>query len=160
MDRSTKKHGQTGTHRPLSTTPEQDAMLDELAERLKRMPQDRVNAMFEYLNQADNEDEEQDFPTLDVPDIVSLKELITWWRSQKAAPQLHGSPEYRPDFPGSRANTGIRIHSQMLKDACAKAKAEIPSLTSQGRISPLIEYLLWQFLGFDPKYLQEVNEDV
>jgi hypothetical protein len=110
---------------------------------------------------------------LDADTVEALREVATWWLERKAkgegmesekvtttvAPQ---APQYRPVFPGARVNSGVRLNERLMKAALEKAKTpEEAARTSEGKLSPLIELLLWQYLGFDEQYLNpETMPDV
>jgi len=99
---------------------------------------------------------------LDADTVAALKEVVVWWKSKGAEMAMRNvtwenepaSPAYRPSFPGKRKNTGIRINEKLLKDALERAKTSTESVKTGGGISPLIEYLLWGYLGFDQRYLK------
>lgn len=57
MGSNTKKHRSAGHNRSVVST---RAMLDELAERVLNLSPDRVDAMFEYLDQETTNDEQGD----------------------------------------------------------------------------------------------------
>jgi len=84
---------------------------------------------------------------LDPETIATLKEVAAWWQSRKeegvVAPDV---PEgYRPEFKGKRKNTSVRVNAVLLKDAADEAGIGV---------SPLLERLLWAYLGNDQKYLK------
>ena len=100
-------------------------------------------------------------PGLDEDDLKTLHEVIMAWRTRKG--QMLNElfePSHRPVFVGGKKNTGIRINEALLKDASEKAKTPGERNKTGGMVSPLIEYLLWSYLGFDPKYVEFPNEEV
>jgi len=158
MGRSTKKTPPSGTDRTVCTT----SMLDELAEKVKNLDPDRQDAMFAYLERqalddylTAQDDEPQDSGPLDAGEMGTLRELISWWRSRKDGSTVREAPQYRPTLPGRRDNRGIRVNRRLMDDTLKKARELFPGPTSGGKLSPTIEFLCWQFLGFDEKYLQE-----
>ncbi|MGO9122426.1 MAG: hypothetical protein ACLQPD_33030 [Desulfomonilaceae bacterium] len=98
---------------------------------------------------------------LDPDTIGILREVAQWWKVKGAKMAMQNAswegetaePAYRPNFPGTRRNTGIRINARLLQDALEKAQTPAESVKTGGGLSPLIERLLWQYLGFDSKYL-------
>lgn len=103
-----------------------------------------------------------DGPQLDPETAAALKEVVAWWKTTKGAESVSVTgnreiqePPYRPNFPGERKNTGLRVNKQLLQDALDKARTPQEAVKTGGGISPLVEYLLWQYLGFDPKYLRK-----
>jgi hypothetical protein len=102
-------------------------------------------------------------PQLSQPELSAVREMLAWWESrEEPEPEASGDPietqatkpTYRPTFPGPRTNSGVRVNTRLLQEALKKARAEDATLTGEGKISPLFEYLLWQYLGFDDKYLK------
>ncbi len=96
-------------------------------------------------------------PQLDAETVAVLREIVSWWKARGAETMTREEttePAYRPNFPGTRRNTGIRINARLLQDALEKAQTPAESVKTGGGLSPLIERLLWQYLGFDPKYLR------
>ncbi len=103
---------------------------------------------------------------LDVDTIATLKEIAQWWKSGGAAMVVRNvtwepepsEPTYRAVFPGgkdAKTNTGIRINKRLLNDALAKAQTPEEAIKTGGSLSPLVERLLWAYLGFDVKYLSK-----
>src|SRR5271157_1086201 len=101
---------------------------------------------------------------LDVDTIATLREIVAWWRAEGSKMAMQNvtweseppEPTYRAVFPGgkdAKANTGIRINKRLLNDALAKAQTPEEMIKTGGSLSPLIERLLWEYLGFNPKYL-------
>jgi hypothetical protein len=102
-------------------------------------------------------------PKLDPDTIAALKEVAEWWKRTRGGEipnrgvtghEETREPAYRPSFPGKRRNTGIRINERLRKAALGKAQIPKEAIKTGGGLSPLIEYLLWGYLGFDPKFLQ------
>ncbi len=120
--------------------------LGEITQRLK----DKEPELDEIVQRGS---ESQDSGPLDAADIVTIKEVIAWWRSRKDGSTVHEAPRYRPTFPGRRDNRGIRINRRLMEDTLRKAREQFSDATSTGKLSPTIEFLCWQFLGFDQKYL-------
>jgi hypothetical protein len=99
--------------------------------------------------------EEPEMPPLRPNEIVALREMLAAWEKRQALPvSTPDRPTYRPAFPGERDNTGIRINRRLLKAALEKAKSEDAALTAGGKLSPLIEHLLWGYLEYDPNFLK------
>jgi hypothetical protein len=95
-------------------------------------------------------------PPLSPDEMAALREMLAAWKSRQVVPVSTPEqvPSYRPSFPGPRNNTGIRVNRRLLRAALEKAKNEDAALTGGGKLSPLIEHLLWGYLNYDPKFLK------
>ncbi|MFH0826119.1 MAG: hypothetical protein V2B18_25490 [Pseudomonadota bacterium] len=95
---------------------------------------------------------------LDEETLAAIQEIVKWWgtggRAAVTAVSTAKAINYRPVFPGKRKNTGVRINQKLLDDALAKARSPDESTRTGGGLSPLIEFLLWQYLGFGEKYVK------
>ncbi|MGO9119837.1 MAG: hypothetical protein ACLQPD_19775 [Desulfomonilaceae bacterium] len=101
-------------------------------------------------------DKVSQIPQLDAETVAVLREIVSWWKARGAEAMTRKEttePAYRPNFPGTRRNTGIRINARLLQDALAKAQTPAESTKMGGGLSPLIERLLWEYMEFNPKYL-------
>lgn len=98
-------------------------------------------------------------PELDAETVAVLQEVATWWKSR----QEQGEPievtradrEERPlrtEFPGPKTNTGIRINKRLLEAVQKKMRRPEERPRSGGKLSYLIEMLLWGYLDHDPKF--------
>lgn len=98
-------------------------------------------------------------PQLDNDTITTLLEMAKWWKEQgRGAQGMTLEPTQRAYFAGGRVNTGIRISKRLMRDALAKAKSKNEIVKTGGGLSPLVEYLFWRYLGFNPQYLSEETD--
>jgi hypothetical protein len=150
----------------VSETPPRPARTDE-AEQLELVADEMHVAMQDVemeISQAISEqtalpepvDTQLEVAPLSPSEIVLLREIIAAWQNEPGVPipTAEPVPTYRPAFPGERDNTGIRVNRRLLKAALEKAKTEDAALTGGGKLSPLIEHLLWGYLGYDPRFLK------
>jgi len=157
LDRDTKRKAKAGTE-PVpqasfeDTTPEPQEKQGEPSHKDTAIaPQPEI----EYDNTTDESRADGGTPEpqgvvetgLDPETLAVLREVVAWWQSRKeegvVAPDV---PEgYRPEFKGKRKNTSVRVNAVLLKDAAEEAGIGV---------SPLLERLLWAYLGNDQKYLK------
>lgn len=152
MKRVTKSTGKSGTDRPKCPTSSPgdihtDPNMIELKRLVATLSSERRQALDAYLTDQESE------PANDF--MTDLLDMVTWWRSRKDSSTVHEAPRYRPLFPGRRDNRGIRINRRLIDDTLKKARELFPGPSSGGKLSPTIEFLCWQFLEFDEKYLRE-----
>jgi len=90
--------------------------------------------------------------------LNDLNEILAWWRERKEAGKEAERPkmEIRPDFKrggkGATVTRSVRIGKALAKSAEKKAKQE-KALTG-GSFSGLVEFLLWDYLGRDERFLE------
>jgi hypothetical protein len=87
-----------------------------------------------------------------------LAELLEWWRARKEAgidkvtQEIAVRPNFKRGGKSDSVTRSIRIGKDLAEAAEKRAKKE-KALTG-GSFSGLVEYLLWDFLGRDPKFLE------
>ena len=87
-----------------------------------------------------------------------LAELLDWWRKRKESgiDTVKSEIAVRPNFKrGGKEDTvtrSVRIGKELAE--AAEKRARIERALTGGSFSGLVEYLLWDFLGRDPKFLE------
>jgi hypothetical protein len=88
------------------------------------------------------------------PDVIGdLLELVGWWRDRKKGEKMPEEMNYRPDFQGARQNSSVRINIALREAALKKAHLEHRNQTGDN-ISGLIEWLMWNYLDGDQRFLE------
>ena len=84
-------------------------------------------------------------------------EVAEWWKKQTDKEKLTVTPiDYGPEFGGETKNSSVRLNVTLRDDALAKARAQ-HRLETRGNVSGLMDWLLWNYLNCDEKYLAPQN---
>jgi hypothetical protein len=87
-------------------------------------------------------------PQLDAKDIRALNEILQWWR-EGGGKEETSEITSRPRFRGESVSCRIRVNKRLRDAAWAKSRMNRKNLKTSGSLTGLVEYLMWEYLGFD-----------